>query len=111
MALTRDQLLARTSKRTEVELDGGTVIIRGMTRAEAAEMRKLDEGGAGPLELEAFGLATCLVEPAISIADARVWLANDEASEIQKVIDAIQRQNGQGEGQAKGYTKSVSRRR
>lgn len=109
MASTVEELLNRKRGMTRVELSGGaSVVVRGMTRAEAADMRKLDQDDV--LGLEAFGLATCLVEPAMTVAQAKEWLQVEESAEIAKIIRAIEVHNGTAEGQAKGYTKSVSRR-
>lgn len=110
MATDLERLLARRANTTTVELSAGdVVVVRGMTRAEAAEMRKLDEDDV--LGLEAFALATCVVEPKMTVEQARLWLENDEHVEIQKVINAIQQKNGEAPDQPKGYTKSVSRRK
>lgn len=109
MALTKQQLLARTNDHVEVELSGGgSVIVRGMTRGEAAAMRDLDQSDV--IGLEAHALATCMIEPALTVAEARAWLENEQHNEIQKVVDAIERKNGAAAGQPKGYTKSVRRR-
>lgn len=112
MALTREQILARKAagRTLEVELDPGeTVVVRGMSRGEAAEMRALDQDDV--IGLEAFALHTCLVDPALTLDEAREWVNDDGSEHVQRVIDAVQRLSGHAAGQAKGYTKSVSGKR
>lgn len=107
--LTREQVLARkVAGRTEtVELDGGEVVVRGLSRGEASVCGKLDDQD----DVEAMALHLGLVEPALSLEDATAWREQDESGEIQKVVDAIQRLSGTAPGQGKDATKSVPRRR
>ncbi len=110
MTLTRDQLLARKLGRETVELaPGEEVVVRGMTRGEAAGMRALDQDDV--IGLEAYALSICLVEPKLTVEEARQWLDQEGADYVQRVIDAAQRLGGQAQGQAKGYTKRVPRKR
>lgn len=111
MQLTREQILARKkgAETYDVELKSGTVTVRAMTRKEAAGLRKLDQDDV--IALEAYAIATCLITPALSFEDVLAWLENEDTAEIQKVVSAIEHGAGHGEGQAKGYTKSVPRGR
>jgi len=107
--LSREQILARkVAGRTEtVELDGGEVVVRGLSRGEASACGKLDAQD----DVEALALHYGLVDPALSEEDARAWRDQDESGELQKVVDAIQRLSGTAPGQGKDATKSVPRRR
>lgn len=112
--LTREQILARSSGIVEVELhDGATVSIRGMSRREGALMKKFGEDHPEDvLGQEALALHIALVEPELSQAEALEWLSQPGTmDDAQRVIVAIQAANGQGDGQAKEYLKSVPRRR
>lgn len=109
-ALTRDQILARSLGQDVHDLgNGDTVTLRGMTRGEAAELGKLDQDDN--IGLEAFAIATCMVEPKLSIPEARDWMATEGTRTIQGVIDKIQALSGAAPGQTKEATKSVSRGR
>lgn len=107
--LTREQILARkVAGRTEtVELNGGEVVVRGLTRGEASACGKLDDQD----DVEALALHYGLVDPALSLEDATAWRDQDESGELQKVVDAIQSLSGTAPGQGKDATKSVPRRR
>lgn len=107
--LSREQILARrVAGRVEtVELDGGEVVVRGLSRGEASACGKLED----PDEVEALALHYGLVDPALSLEDARAWREQDESGELQKVVDEIQRLSGTAPGQGKDATKSVSGRR
>jgi hypothetical protein len=61
--LTRDQLVKPKTK--EITIEGGSVVIRALTAAEAFEMRGKDMQSA-----EIFGLiAASIVEPVLSAED------------------------------------------
>lgn len=107
--LTREQILARkvAGKVETVELDGGDVLVRGLTRGEASACGKLDDQD----ELEALALHLGLVDPALSLEDVRAWRDKDASGEIQNVVDKIQFMSGTAPGQGKDATKSVPRGR
>lgn len=108
--LSRDEILARrvhgTTSEVPIDDDGGVVVVRGLTRGEAHETV-----GKSTAETEALALHFGLVEPAMSLEDARAWIAEDESGVIDRVIAEIRRLSGENPGQAKEYTKSVSRRK
>lgn len=108
--LTRDQILARklSGNTEEVELDDGAVVlVRGITRGQAAELNGIDD----PLTNEATGISFGLVEPAMTPDEVAEWITDEGHGYVQRVVDAIQRLSGSAPGQAKEYTKSVSRGR
>lgn len=112
MALTREQLLARkvAGRTLEVDLgDGETVVVRGMTRGEAALMRERDQDDV--IGLEAFALSMTMLEPKLTEAEALEWLTQEGSEYVQRAISAVQTLSGAADGQAKEYTKSVSRGR
>lgn len=106
--LTREQILARrVAGHTEtVPLNGGEVVVRGLSRGEASVCGKLDDQD----DVEAMALHLGLVDPELSLEDATAWRDQDESGELQKVVDVIQRLSGTAPGQGKDATKSVSRR-
>lgn len=108
MTLTREQILGRKAGVREVQLEEGTVKVRGMTRGEAAGMRALPEDDV--IGLEAYAIATCMIEPKLTIDEARSWLESEDTHQVQLVINAIENRSGHAEGQPKGFTKSVPRR-
>lgn len=107
--LSREQILARkvAGKVEPVELSDGEVVVRGLSRGEASAVGKLDDQD----EVECLALHLGLVDPVMSVDDVRLWRAQDESGEIQKVVDVIQRMSGTAPGQGKDATKSVSRGR
>lgn len=110
MPLTKEEILARQLGREVVDIGAGqTVTVRGMTRAEAATLRDLDQDDV--IALEARCIAMTLVEPVMTEAEVRQWLEVEGADVVQLVVDAVNRLSGRADGQAKGYTKSVPRGR
>lgn len=107
--LSREQILARkVAGRTEtVELDEGEVVVRGLSRGEASRVGQIDDQD----EVEALALHYGLVDPALTLDEVRAWRESDEAGQIQRVVDVIQRMSGTAPGQGKDATKSVSRGR
>lgn len=107
--LTREQILARkiAGKTEIVDLgDGSEVVVRGLTRAEAGRVGKIED----EQEVECMALHLALVEPTMSIDDVRTWQEQDESGVIQRVVDEVQRLSGTAPGQGKDATKSVPRR-
>jgi hypothetical protein len=107
--LTREQLLAggRRRTRTVTFADGGTVLVRGLTRAEALSVSNARDDVA---EVEALMCAYGLAEPALTLEDARQLLTEVEAGDVQRICEAIQELSGMDEGAAKRATKSAARR-
>lgn len=112
--LTREQILARKVGSEnglnveEVPLgDGsGSVVVRGLTRAEGHRVGKLEADG-NTFEMEALALHLALVDPAMSLDDVRDWLTADASGFIQPVVSAVQRLSGNAPGAGKEATKSV----
>lgn len=106
-ALSRSEILARkvsgVTERVPIDDVDGYVVVRGLSRGESHETV-----GKTTLEAEIIALAYGLVEPAMTREDVALWLADDQAGTIQKLISVIQRLSGNDEGQGKEYTKSVS---
>lgn len=106
--LTREAILARKLGQEEVELsDGATVMVRGLTRAEAIEMGQLGTVA----ERDAWMVATGLVDPELSVDDVVAWFGQGAAGDADRIAKKITELSGMADGQAKGYTKSVPRRR
>lgn len=102
--LTRDEILARKLGRDTVDLgDGATVLVRGLTRAEAHEMTTRDT----PRDRELYMIATGMVEPALSEDDVAAWFDADAAGALDVVGKRITELSGMAPGQGKGATKSV----
>jgi len=100
MTLTREQLLARKVGRAE-PLDlpegGGTVMVRGLTRAEALEMNDLKTVE----ERDNFIIATGLVEPKLSVEEVREWAAEASAGDTTAISMRIAELSGMAEGAGK----------
>lgn len=106
--LSRDQILARKMGHELVDLgDGDQVKVRGLTRAEAHEMKEIETNP----EREVRTLVLGLVEPELTEDDVRAWLAGDTFGAIQPVLERIMSLSGMLEGQGKAATKSVPARR
>lgn len=107
--LTREQILSAKRGHEEVELaDGGTVLVRGMKHAEAHELRKLKT----VREQDAFMIATCLLEPEMTLDDVDAWFDVEGSSgDLQRISAAISKLSGLVPGQGKDATKSVPRGR
>jgi hypothetical protein len=116
MALTREEILARRVGQEPVDLgEGAVVIVRGMTRGEAARLpRIIDEHDGDPdnaIHQEAAVMSIALVEPAMTYPQAIEYLDSAPHMEVERIMSAVNRLSGRAPGQAKGYTKSVSRKR
>lgn len=99
MTLAKEDLLKQMFGIQEVELQrGGTVKVRGLTRAEAHTVKdkKMTEE-----ESEQFVLSLAVVEPKLSKDDVRAWQENSPAGEIQDVYEAIVRLSGMEKAAAK----------
>jgi hypothetical protein len=111
MALSRDEILARKvhGKTITVTLPvaGGEVVVRGLSRGEARIAGALDDQA----EVENTALRFGLIEPALNLDDVETWCEQAASGDVQAVVDAIQDLSGTSPGQAKEYTKSVSRGR
>lgn len=107
--LTREQILARKLGREVVELpdESGSVTVRGISRDEAIEMQEIE----GTAARDTFVIATCLVEPKMSIEDVEAWAASDDAGTLKTVSEAIATLSRMTPAAQKEITKSPARRR
>lgn len=106
--LTREQLLARKLGQEVVDLgDGGTVLVRGLNRAEAHAMTERETAR----DRELYMIATGLLDPQMTEDDVAAWFAADSAGALDLVGKAITVLSGMAPGQGKDATKSVPRRR
>jgi len=110
VSVTREQLLAGGRlPEDKVDIAGvGTVTVRGLNRKEALAVR---ESGDDPSDQEPWIIHFGMVEPALSIDDAREWIKVAPAGELQELTVRIAELSGMAEGQAKDATKSVPARR
>lgn len=92
MTLSKADLLQQAFGIEEVPLQrGGSVKVRGLTRAEALAVK----GKETPEEeMEQFLLSVALVEPKLTQSDVKTWQENSPAGEIQDVITAVMRLSG-----------------
>jgi hypothetical protein len=106
MALTREQILARkTVGRPPVKFtlpDGEVILIRGMTHGESFQARTDD-----PDERYDYMIHFGLVEPKLSLEDARAWRQGDDAGVIESVCHRVMELSGLAEGAGKSGVPSA----
>lgn len=106
--LTRDEILARRVGQEVVTLaDGSTVLVRGCTRRQAAQIQEAPDGEERDALMISFGLA----DPQLTPEDVLKWFAEAPNGDVLLVTAAVLRASGMADGQAKDATKSVPRRR
>lgn len=88
--------------RVTVEVPGGEVTVRGLSRAEVV---KLNDAGPGTAERTALRLG--LVDPVLTDAEVGEWLAAWPAGDIQPVVEKIMELSGLNPGAAKEQYKSL----
>lgn len=105
--LDRDRLLSPRLPVADVEIaDVGTVKVRALTRAELLRVPQTG-GQPDPLEIEAYMIATALVDPVLTPDEVRAWQESAPGSEMNAVMAAINRLSGtEGSSQRDKY-KSV----
>lgn len=109
MNLTREQLLTGGRLRTAVvEVDGGTVGVRGLTRAEALLVR--GRGDTPDVQEPAIVLYG-LCDPQLDPAGVKELFDVLSAGDVQAIVAAITDLSGMGDGAGKAATKSPARRR
>lgn len=110
MALTRDEILARkkTGRTTErFPIGDGEVIIRGLTRDEALQVR-----GAETLAEKDNVLISCgLVDPEMTPADVAEWAAEEDAGLLGALSQRIGELSGLVEGAGKSRVSRPGKRR
>ena len=106
MTLTREQLLAGAGPRLDtVDIDGGSVVVRGLTRAEAVQVAAHEDGSP---EQEQIMIRLGVAEPQLDDADVKAWYAVALAGDVQNVCLRIQALSGMADGAPKGVTKSAA---
>ncbi len=108
MALTREQILARkVAGKTEIyPIDDGEVVIRGLTRNEALEVREAETLADKDNLLISLGL----VEPTMSPEDVAAWAESDEAGVLAGLSERIGVLSGMSEGAGKSRVPRARRR-
>lgn len=106
---TADRLIRSRGRRTTVTLpDGDDVIIRGLTRAEIVGLNDCETLS----EKEATILAAGLVDPPLTVEQARAWQAEEGSFEpIEAITEAISVASGMEGGAGKAAAKRPARRR
>lgn len=97
----------------DVDLPGkGTVRVRGMTRGEVMRVRSQVKSIADAIkrsaELECKMLAVAMVQPPMTVAEARLWQESSAAGEIDLVVNKVQELSGLNEGEAKAAYKEMA---
>lgn len=106
MTLTREQLLAGPrARQASVDVDGGTVTVRGLTRSQAVQVAACDDGSP---EQEQAILRLGLVEPQLDEMDVKAWYEVALAGDVQAVCLRIQALSGMDDGAPKEVTKSAA---
>lgn len=92
MAIDKAALLAqRVDQTEEVQVAGGTVVVRPLTRAEAMALQG-KEMKAELMERRLISMA--MVEPEMTVDEVRQWQDVSPAGELQNVVEAITRLSG-----------------
>lgn len=84
---------------------GGVIRIRGLTRFEVSGIR--GDGESKLVEAEALMLHHGMVEPCLSVEQARAWQQSSRHGETDYVTDRISDLSGLKYGQNKEYYKSL----
>ena len=99
MTVDKAALLARRLGEGKHEIEGvGTVVIRGLSRAEVLTLQGLDGGTAAS---DRRMLALALVDPVLTEDEVKVWQENSVPGEIEALTVAIAELSGLGVGAAK----------
>lgn len=103
MTIEKSKLLEAMFGIEEVELQrGGSVKVRGLSRAEALTIK----GKEMPQdEMEQKLLSAALVEPKLTEAEVKTWQESSPAGEIEDVTAAIMRLSGMEKAAAKAAYK------
>ena len=104
--LTREQILARKMGQDVVEIEGGTVTVRGLNRHEAMTAAAIEDH----YERDAFLLASGLVDPAMSVEDVKAWGEVDNTNTLETVSRRIGELSGMVEGAGKSRVPRAGRR-
>lgn len=83
---------------------GKTVRLRGLTRAEHLWIGKGTEDAA---EIEARMLSKAMIQPPMSLQQAKSWQATGKSNSVAEVTDKIRELSGFGQGAAKSDVREV----
>lgn len=102
-----DDLFGMAATETaDVDLpSGGRVKVRGLTRREQMVIGKASNGD--PLEYEPHLLASCVVEPPMSVESAQRFVQNARVGDVSAISDRIRDLSGMSEGAAKSGVPAV----
>lgn len=109
MVLSRDEILARKGgvKTEQFDIPGvGTVVIRGLTRNEALQVRDAETTADKDNTLISHGL----VEPKMSVDDVAAWADNESAGVMAALSERIGELSGMTEGAGKSRVPRTRRR-
>jgi hypothetical protein len=86
----------------DLVIDGETVTVRvrAMNRGELLYGGKLNDS-KGQLEMEAYILSSCLIDPEMSMEDVAAWQSSGGAMECQPAVLKIQQLSGVSKEAAK----------
>jgi hypothetical protein len=102
--LDKKALLAPRLDEDDYEIPGvGTVRIRGLSRAQVIALRKIDDMALADAQMVAWGL----VDPALSVDEAKAWQASSGVAEIEGLTVAIGELSGEGRGATKSGVPGV----
>lgn len=87
----------------EVEVEGGTVTVRSLSRDEILVLRGL---GNNPAKFERKLLAYAMVEPTLTEAEAAEWQKNSDPLELEDVTNKVMEISGLKERADKAAYKS-----
>ena len=95
--IDKETLLKSALPETEVDIPGrGTVRVRALTRAEALRLQHADI-----VEADALAIHHGLIEPPVTLDEAREVVAGWGATEIQPLVTAVMALSGLVEGAQK----------
>ncbi len=95
-AVSKEALLATKGLGTkEVEVPGvGTVVVRGLSRAEVVQM----QAAGSPDAMENRMMAAAMVEPPLTVEEVVEWRAEAPSEVVRPISDAILALSGLVEG-------------
>lgn len=90
----KEALLAKRVETTTLEVpDVGTIEVRQLSRSEALQASKLQDK-QGVETAERFVLTCALVDPELTNAEVKDWMANSSFGEINDIVNAVHRFSG-----------------
>jgi hypothetical protein len=89
--MDKAKLLKNRNKTQDVEIDGGSVTVRALTRAEVFKFHGKE---FEPAEAERKLLAAAMVKPRLTEEEVGEWQAVADSDEINKVLEAVTELSG-----------------